>query len=331
MNKNNPLVCICVPNFNNEKTLAATLDSLIKQTYKNIIVRIFDNASTDSSLNIIKKYMNEHSNIELYKNEFTVTGEENFTRCIRHSCGKYTAIFHSDDIYHPDIITKQVQFLEKYASVAVATHALTINDSGKITGKRFLPYELRKKSEHIFTFIELFRLVLKYGNFITCPSVMSRTDILKNDIKIWDGENYKTSADLDVWFRLSEIGKFGLINEPLINYRISESSFSFNLKKVRINRHDIFLVLADYMSKYDDIIDFEYRYFLDILYFKDDLLINFNLLKFRDKCNNIKFTSCRKSNFFLSSFFHIRILFFGFFIILFCRIHNCFLNKGKLK
>ncbi len=35
-----PLVCICIPNYNNEKTIAETLDSLINQTYKNIRIKI---------------------------------------------------------------------------------------------------------------------------------------------------------------------------------------------------------------------------------------------------------------------------------------------------
>ena len=38
---NQPLVCICIPNYNNEKTISETLDSLVNQTYKNIIIKIF--------------------------------------------------------------------------------------------------------------------------------------------------------------------------------------------------------------------------------------------------------------------------------------------------
>ena len=50
---------------------------------------------------------------------------------------------------------------------------------------------------------------------------------------------------MNVWFRLTEQGTFGFINKPLIRYRVSAVSFSFNLARARIDDHDYFLVLDD--------------------------------------------------------------------------------------
>ncbi|MEM4731518.1 MAG: glycosyltransferase [Candidatus Aenigmatarchaeota archaeon] len=51
-----PLVTIIVPTFNSEKTLQLCLESIRKQTYKNIEVIVVDNYSTDSTVSVAKKY-----------------------------------------------------------------------------------------------------------------------------------------------------------------------------------------------------------------------------------------------------------------------------------
>ena len=55
---NQPLVCICIPNYNNEKTISETLDSLVNQTYKNIIIK---NTLSTMQAAILLRY-----NCELY-------------------------------------------------------------------------------------------------------------------------------------------------------------------------------------------------------------------------------------------------------------------------
>lgn len=277
---NQPFVCICIPNYNNEKTISETLDSLLNQTYKNIIIKIFDNASTDASMKILKEYESKYLNINVFQNETNIGGEANFTKCIENMEGKFGAVYHADDLYSPTMVQEQVEFLQVYRECsAVAAHAYAINGQSQVTGERSLPKEFRKIPHYIFeNEIELFKTTLKYGNIITCPSVMARTEIYKNKIQHWNGTDYKTSADLDVWLRLAQFGKFGLITNPLMSYRVSEASYSYNLERIRTDVHDIFLVLNSYMAK-SDIQSFltqedEDNYIF--LVFKDNVLRVFN-------------------------------------------------------
>lgn len=245
-----PFVCICVPCYNNEETISETLQSLVEQTYRNFVIKVFDNASTDNSRKIVNQFQTQYANIELFTLQETISGEENFNRCIQHAIGKYSAIFHSDDVYHPDMIASQVAFLEARSHCgAVSTHARVINEESEFIGDRFVPRELRSGTAHELNESDLSELVFKYGNFITCPSVMFRTSLLKDHIKAFRGSDFKSSADLNVWFRVAERGCFGFIYEPLINYRQSAASFSFNLARVRTHDHDMFLVLDDYLNQ----------------------------------------------------------------------------------
>jgi glycosyltransferase involved in cell wall biosynthesis len=66
--KSPPLVCICIPHFNNKKTISQALDSLLEQTYQNIIMKVFDNVSNDGSWEVIKGYAERYSHIHVFKN-----------------------------------------------------------------------------------------------------------------------------------------------------------------------------------------------------------------------------------------------------------------------
>ena len=63
------LVSIIVPVYNTEKYLSKCLDSLIKQTYKNLEIILIDDSSTDNSIAICKDYQKKDERIKIYQKE----------------------------------------------------------------------------------------------------------------------------------------------------------------------------------------------------------------------------------------------------------------------
>lgn len=249
MNDTSPLVCICIPNYNNEKTIEATLNSLVNQTYKKIIIKIFDNASTDKSLEIIKRYTQKYKHIHLYCNQANIGAEGNFNKCFENAEGKYFAIFHSDDIYNKKIVEKEVEYLEANKDCsAVSTASNLIDENGKIIATEIYSPQIISGIEKKFAFNELFSTTLLHHNIVNCPSVMFRTEIVKTHQIRANGNKFKSSSDLDIWFRLSKIGKFGVINQPLLNYRISENSWSYR-NRFSLAFYDYFLVIEHYLAE----------------------------------------------------------------------------------
>ena len=59
MVQKNILVSVLINNYNNQKFLKKSIDSCLKQTYKNLEIIIFDDNSTDNSKKIIKKIKNK--------------------------------------------------------------------------------------------------------------------------------------------------------------------------------------------------------------------------------------------------------------------------------
>lgn len=249
-----PLVCICIPCFNADKTIAETLGTLRKQTYPNIEIHVFDNASTDATVECVKEIGDKRIYIHCTDGAGG-DAESNFTRCLNLGRGDYTAIFHADDLYDPTIIEKEVLLLENNKDTCgVLSFATQIDDKGRL-GKTYLaPAQLNIQagSSQTFDAVSLFKAVLEFDNFLFCPSAMIRTRVCVEEIKIWKGEEFKSSADLDVWLRLAAYNHIALINEPLLFYRLSESQWTATYRKQRTTKANIFLVL-DYWLKKNEI------------------------------------------------------------------------------
>lgn len=242
---NAPLVCICIPTYNAEKTIAATLRSVLDQTYANLVIQVVDNNSTDNTVAVVENFADDR--ITLHRNLVNVGGEGNFNRCIAYAKGKYTAIYHADDIYEPHMVAAQVGFLERNPQAgAVFTEATLIDELNQTIGAIRQPQNLAADGP-LHQFSAVFKAILEHSNFLICPSVMALTSVYQEEIKSWRGELFGGSADLDVWLRILQRHPVGILPQATMRYRISSSQWS---AKVRLDtgRADFFRVIDHYMA-----------------------------------------------------------------------------------
>jgi glycosyltransferase involved in cell wall biosynthesis len=242
-------VTICVPTYNSQETLTTTLESIVRQTYTDMRILIVDNASSDLTVEIARDFATRDSRIEIVRNDINLGGEGNFNKCIDLATGDFICIFHADDVYEPDIVRREVQVFDADPSIgAVLTAARLIDETGKPGSLWHIPQRLFRDGDAKLNYEQALRLVLQYGNIFMTPSAMVRTPLWKS-VGGFHGDVFKSSADLDVWMRIMKVGnKIQILQAPLINYRTSTHSFSFNLKRTRLGPHDILLVLDHYAS-----------------------------------------------------------------------------------
>jgi len=62
-------VAIVIPSYNSEQFLAQTVDSAAKQTYNNCDIYIYDNQSTDNSLQIARNLEQSHEKVKVFEIE----------------------------------------------------------------------------------------------------------------------------------------------------------------------------------------------------------------------------------------------------------------------
>jgi len=211
-----------------------------------------------------------------------LTMEANVERAIELSTGEYIAVYHGDDVYRPEIISKEVKYLERYLDVAaVFTLGISIDINGKYLEDYSNPQEIQKLEgfSKCYSFIDIFKLVLRDYNFLICPTAMVRSNIYKNLETKWTNGKFKTSADLGVWMGILEKYPIGILPERLIYNRHSGvNRYSEKVRFMNTKRADFFLVIEHYLSKPEiykklSIEDVNHYSFL---IFKDDVLRGLN-------------------------------------------------------
>ena len=246
-----PLVSICVPTYNTEKTVVSTLHSILGQTYRNLEILVVDNASTDNTLALLQQFNDPR--IVIHQNERNIGAEANFSKGIRLSTGEYIAIFHADDLYLPNIVEKQVRALQKNPSAgAVFTLARCINDRGEPIRKGRLPVKLRGKG--IYHFSEIFIHMLEDGNFLMSPSCMVRGKLYKK-LMPFDAVSFGVHADFDMWLRILEKSPIVILEEELMCYRISNERGSYPYRYSRTEQATFFKVMDYHLSFKSDILN----------------------------------------------------------------------------
>jgi len=113
-----PLVSILVPFKNTERFLNECLNSILAQTYKNWELLIVDDASTDSSYDIVKAFT-KHNNIRLFKNSGSGIIDA-LQLALKHSKGELITRMDSDDVMRPNKLEILVGNLLKHGKQHVA-------------------------------------------------------------------------------------------------------------------------------------------------------------------------------------------------------------------
>lgn len=112
---------ICIPNFNYERFLGRTLDSVLGQTHADLEVCIADNASTDGSVALVNARRDPR--IKLAVNPCNVGFAGNLDRAARQATGDIVVMLSSDDLMRP---TALATYERLYAALPAAERARTI-------------------------------------------------------------------------------------------------------------------------------------------------------------------------------------------------------------
>jgi glycosyltransferase involved in cell wall biosynthesis len=199
------LVSVIIPAYNAEKYISETIESVLKQTYKNLEIIIVDDGSTDDTERVVNNKLQAFSKYKFLKqNNLGPAAARNLG--IKNAEGDYIAFLDADDLWLPQKIEKQIRFLKEHPECGlVFTRRKIITPYGKvIDDKRKIPKEINF-------------YILVASNYITTSSVMVRKKIF--DLCGYFDEDIKGPEDWDMWIRISKCTKIGFIDEPLVIYR----------------------------------------------------------------------------------------------------------------
>jgi len=217
------LISIIIPYYKDEENILYSVNSAIKQDYRNIEIIIIDDENSDVSKKILLSIKKKSNKIKVISTKKNAGVSQARNLGIKHASGNLIAFLDSDDLWKKDKLTKQVDFMNKNKIDLCYTnyHAFVV--------KKVI-YKVKIKKS--FNYKQLLKECP-----ISCSSVLLKKDILINN----KFKNLKTKEDYELWLRIAKKKyRFGGINKFLTCYRVRNNSLSANHLNKLINAFKIY-------------------------------------------------------------------------------------------
>lgn len=217
---------ILIANYNNGKFFPDCYRSIIAQSYTDWEAVILDDASTDDSLEVIRKLTGTDRRFKIYRNEVNSGVGITKSKLIELAEGDICGFVDPDDAIQPEAISSAVAAYKKDRDIV-------------------LTYSYFMKCDEHLNPTEPFRSGMQVLNgdpfFFNCPVQIAHFVTFRKDIyNLTEKMNpeLKIAEDQDLYLKMYEKGKVYFINEPHYLYRMHAEGISQNSNKAR--SHDYF-------------------------------------------------------------------------------------------
>lgn len=196
------LVSIIMPSYNTASFIAESIQSVLAQSYKDWELIIVDDCSPDSTDDVVKPYLSDER-IRYLKNEKNSGAAVSRNRALREAEGKWIAFLDSDDLWMPEKLQKQVDFMEKNCYHFSYTNYAEIDTEDKRNGISVTgPKRITKRGMYNYC-------------WPGCLTVMYDAEAI-GLIQIAD---IKKNNDYAMWLKVCQKADCFLLDEELALYR----------------------------------------------------------------------------------------------------------------
>jgi glycosyltransferase involved in cell wall biosynthesis len=219
--KKPPRVSVCIPVHQGERYLAATIRSVLEQSYDDFELLVLDNASSDRSGEIARSFADPRVRVET--NPTLLPQPENWREAVRRCRAPLVKLLCADDLLLPRCLERQVGALEANPGVAVvaARRDMIDEDGAVLVAHRGLGGLTGIRSS-----VEVARRIMRTGaNPIGEPGSVLFRRAHYDAVGGWRPER-RFAMDLDLWVRLLHHGQFLGLPDTLAAFRVNGQSLS---------------------------------------------------------------------------------------------------------
>lgn len=219
------LVSVIMPSWNTSNFIAESIQSVIDQTYENWELIIVDDCSTDNTDEVVAKFTDKR--IRYFKNEKNSGAALSRNRALREARGEWIAFLDSDDLWNPDKLEHQINFMNEHGYTLSYTEYEKIDEESKplriyVSG----PEKVNKHKIYNYDYIGQLTMMYSARKF----GLIQIKDIKKNN-------DYAIRLQL---YKKSDTCAY-LLKENLAKYRIRKVSISHDKFRRKFKSHyDLF-------------------------------------------------------------------------------------------
>jgi len=242
-----PKISVLLPAYNAQAFVAKAIESILGQTFTDFEFLIFDDGSTDKTLDIIKGFAKKDDRIRIISrpNKGLVATLNEGLGLAR---GEFIARQDADDISLPERFESEIQYLEAHPNVGlVGSNYISINESG--TKDVFVT--------NVFTHPEDLKMCLVLCNQFGHGSIMMRKSVVQ---KVEGVKGYDPAVghveDYDFFVRISRVTDVANIEKPLYKWRrvktsVTHTNSESQIKSAFIVRDRAFLHFLKHRQEYN--------------------------------------------------------------------------------
>ncbi len=207
-----PNITVLMTSYNNESTIKEAVDSVLNQTYKNVLLLLLDDCSSDNTYEIIKKIKKNNSNLKIFRNKKNIGLTKSLNILINKVSTEFIARQDADDISLPNRLEEQIDYLLSNNLDACTTRSINKNTNKKIPGVSFyLPI----------------KLLLFYKNPFIHGSLLINKDVLNKignyNESFYFAQDFKLMKDL-----IDRKHKVGILNKVLYKLNMENNISTLN-------------------------------------------------------------------------------------------------------
>lgn len=207
--------------YNRADYLSSTIESVLRQSFKDFQLYILDNHSTDKTKEIVSKFNDDRLHYICHKENIGFWS--NFKFAVAHCKADYFVAFHDDDIMMKDCLRLEKNIMDHHPEAAlVCGNAEFIDTNGKVTG----PFFRKRNTVEQYSGGKVFEAYLNKAKILVFPSIMYRKEYL-NKYNVLPQEEAGPCADLVFYSELERYG--GTVYELpdiLMQYRVHSEQLS---------------------------------------------------------------------------------------------------------
>ena len=219
-------LAVILPAYNAENFITECLESLLNQTFSDFCILAVNDASTDSTGNILESYATKDARLRVYhlpQNQGEPAVMQLTMDILKEMDVEYVARMDADDVCIPQRFERQIQYLDSHPEIDILGSNAVLFYEGQTRTPKFTNHPLLDKD--IKAHFSLAR-----GNIIN-PTTMWRHSSIK-DLPI----NYAqtaTAPDFHMWVQCAlHQKKFANLPEPLLVYRLHQGQESKKHDKI---------------------------------------------------------------------------------------------------
>lgn len=234
-------LAVLLPTYNAALYIKASIDSILNQTFDDFDLYVYDDCSTDNTVEIVFSYSNPR--IFYRKNAANLGIAKTLNRGLDELLLHYEFIarMDADDWSYPQRFEKQLDFLDNNKEIVLCgTQGYWLKD---INQNPSAGWEYPTDSEYI-------KYYLLFAATFGHSSVVFRSQSIANYNLRYD-ETITTCEDWELWVRISKIGKMGNLPDYLMKYRILENSNHRSSEKLDKHLEERSTIISNYWSYFD--------------------------------------------------------------------------------